>query len=146
MDDNLGAELEGSPIYTIERAQAVLGHVCALLERLRRLLRAYGAGWMQDPQLSRLVSANGHASAERPDMDVAVAAPLNRVPAPIAEVTAIHDELTRLGVLLRDPMRGLIDLHHRRDGRIVYLCYLLGEERLAFWHELDAGFGGRQPL
>lgn len=146
MDDDLGPTLEGSPIYTIERAQAVLGHVRELLDRLRNLIRASGAGWLQDPHLSRLVSANGHASATRRDLDGTAAIPLQQVTPPLAEITAIHDELTRLGVLLRDPLRGLIDLHHRRDGRIVYLCYLLGEDEFRFWHELDAGFGGRQPL
>lgn len=146
MSDNLGPEVQGSPVYTVELAQALLGHIRDMLETLRSLLRAHGASWLQDPLLNRLVSANGHAAAPRPDLDLSATAPLARIPAPLAEISAIHDELTRLGVLLRDPMRGLIDLHHRRDGRIVYLCYQLGEEKFSFWHELDAGFGGRQPL
>jgi hypothetical protein len=33
-----------------------------------------------------------------------------------------------------------------RDGREVYLCWLVGEPGIAWWHDLDAGFGGRRPL
>ncbi len=55
-------------------------------------------------------------------------------------------ELSQLGVELKDFERGLIDFPHELDGRVVYLCWQLGEEDLGFWHELDAGFAGRRPL
>jgi len=50
------------------------------------------------------------------------------------------------GVVLRDPERGLIDFPARREGRDVFLCWRLGEERVMFWHSPDTGFGGRRPL
>ena len=40
---------------------------------------------------------------------------------------------------------GLVDFRAMRDGRAVYLCWRR-EERIDFWHELDAGYAGRQPL
>jgi hypothetical protein len=40
----------------------------------------------------------------------------------------------------------LIDFPHWRDGREVYLCWKLGEERIDYWHDIDAGYDGRQPL
>jgi hypothetical protein len=52
----------------------------------------------------------------------------------------------RRGIVLRDLDQGLIDFPSVRDGREVYLCWIDGEDDIAFWHELDAGFGGRQPL
>jgi hypothetical protein len=52
----------------------------------------------------------------------------------------------RRGIVLRDLDRGLIDFPSVRDGREVYLCWIDGEDDIGFWHELDAGFGGRQPL
>lgn len=55
-------------------------------------------------------------------------------------------ELEELGVELKDPLTGLIDFPHEMDGRIVYLCWRLGESEVLFWHELKAGFRGRQPL
>ncbi len=54
--------------------------------------------------------------------------------------------LDQRDIVLRDLDRGLIDFPAIRDGREVYLCWIDGEEDIAFWHELDAGYGGRQPL
>lgn len=56
------------------------------------------------------------------------------------------DELTGFGCVLKDPERGLIDFLSLRNGREIYLCWYLGEERINFWHDLEAGFAGRQPL
>lgn len=56
------------------------------------------------------------------------------------------DELRSLGVLLKDPIVGLVDFLTLVDGRDAYLCWKLGEDDVAFWHELDAGFQGRQSL
>ena len=50
------------------------------------------------------------------------------------------------GVILRDPETGLIDFPARKEGRDIFLCWRLGEERVMFWHSPDTGFGGRQPL
>jgi hypothetical protein len=56
-------------------------------------------------------------------------------------------QLEALGVQIKDYERGLIDFPHLRDGRVVLLCWQLGEgERLEWWHETDTGFAGRQPL
>jgi hypothetical protein len=54
--------------------------------------------------------------------------------------------LQRRGIVLRDLDRGLIDFPAIRDGREVYLCWVDGEADIEYWHELDAGFGGRQEL
>ena len=57
--------------------------------------------------------------------------------------TEIHD----LGIQLKDHTRGLIDFPTMRGGHMVLLCWELGEpEGIAWWHEVDTGFAGRQPL
>ncbi|HYX42460.1 MAG TPA: DUF2203 domain-containing protein [Pyrinomonadaceae bacterium] len=56
-------------------------------------------------------------------------------------------ELEALGVQLKDFARGLIDFPSLRDGRVVLLCWELGEgDRIEWWHETEAGYAGRQPL
>ena len=55
-------------------------------------------------------------------------------------------ELKKLGVELKDPFTGLVDFPCRMDNREVYLCWRLGEPEVGFWHELEAGFAGRQRL
>jgi hypothetical protein len=64
----------------------------------------------------------------------------------IGQLQAYIEELENLGVELKDISRGLVDFRGRMDGREVYLCWLLGEEEVGHWHELDAGFSGRQSL
>jgi hypothetical protein len=56
------------------------------------------------------------------------------------------DELTQLGVEAKGAVEGLVDFPSQMDGRIVYLCWRLGEPEVLHWHDLDAGFAGRQPL
>jgi len=56
------------------------------------------------------------------------------------------DELRRLGVELKDPRVGLIDFLTQIEGREAYLYWKLGEGDIAYWHEIEAGFAGRQSL
>lgn len=51
-----------------------------------------------------------------------------------------------LGIELKDINTGLVDFLSQRDGRDVYLCWRFDEPKVAFWHDLEAGLAGRQPL
>jgi hypothetical protein len=56
------------------------------------------------------------------------------------------EELERLGVQVKDPLRGLLDFPSERDGEIVELCWLHGEPAVSHWHRIGEGFAGRRPL
>ena len=56
------------------------------------------------------------------------------------------DELEEVGCSLKDSQMGLIDFPGRHQGREVCLCWMLGEEEIAYWHEVRTGFSGRQPI
>jgi len=62
------------------------------------------------------------------------------------QMSEYEAELVKLGVELKDYYSGLVDFRHLKDGREVYLCWKLGEPSIEHWHELDAGFAGRQKL
>jgi hypothetical protein len=62
-----------------------------------------------------------------------------------AKLTTYLDELKRLGVEFKGA-DGLVDFYSIIDGREVFLCWRLGEPEVSFWHDLDAGFAGRQAL
>jgi hypothetical protein len=55
-------------------------------------------------------------------------------------------ELSDLGVISQSETEGLVDFPSVMDGRLVFLCWKLGEPEVMHWHELDAGFAGRQTL
>lgn len=57
-----------------------------------------------------------------------------------------HGRLETLGVVLRDLQAGLVDFHALRGGRMVFLCWRLGEEGITSWHDSDSGFTGRRPI
>jgi hypothetical protein len=61
-------------------------------------------------------------------------------------VRSLLGELQNRGLVVRDIDRGLVDFPAIIDGEEAYLCWQAGEERVAFWHDLDSGFAGRQPL
>ena len=56
------------------------------------------------------------------------------------------ETLNHIGAQIKDAKHGLIDFPARRRGRPVLLCWKVGESSRMFWHELDAGFAGRQPV
>jgi hypothetical protein len=62
------------------------------------------------------------------------------------ELDGYQRELEALGIQLEDRRLGLVDFPSEMGGRQVLLCWRLGEPDVQFWHEVDAGFAGRQPL
>lgn len=63
------------------------------------------------------------------------------------QIGKLTTELHELGIQLKDYSRGLIDFPSLREGRIVLLCWQLGEEeRIEWWHEVEGGFAGRKAL
>ena len=64
----------------------------------------------------------------------------------IDQMAAAVARIDALGITLRDIERGLIDFPALSGGRQVWLCWQLGESDVAFWHELETGFGSRRPL
>lgn len=63
------------------------------------------------------------------------------------EIGRLTTEIANAGVELKDYERGLIDFPSMRKDRVVYLCWQFGDgDEIAWWHETDAGFAGRQAL
>ena len=63
----------------------------------------------------------------------------------IGKLREILRDVAELGVEVK-AADGLVDFRSKLHGRTVLLCWKYGEERVAFFHELDAGFAGRRPL
>ena len=59
---------------------------------------------------------------------------------------ALIHQIQGKGAQIKDVNIGLLDFPALRDGREVYLCWKHGEGNIAFWHEIEAGFAGRQPI
>lgn len=55
-------------------------------------------------------------------------------------------QIQDVDIEIKDPSIGLIDFVCLKDGREIYLCWKYGEEQIRFWHEIEAGFAGRQEI
>jgi len=58
----------------------------------------------------------------------------------------ILHRLQDMGIEIKDLTIGLIDFPALKDGRVIFLCWKYNEEKIQFWHEVEAGFAGRQPI
>jgi hypothetical protein len=90
-----------------------------------------------------LVLQNQLESVEDTKETNAVQGELNRT---LEHLNAFVAELTEIGCEVKDYKSGLIDFVGQHQGRDVYLCWRLGEDKIHFWHELTAGFAGRKPI
>jgi hypothetical protein len=109
------------------------------------------------PQLSAMLIRLREAKDELTDTEaheaLSESAPTNgggdegkQVGVAFLEVRRLLDTIEQSGIVLRDIDRGLVDFPAMIEGREVLLCWELGEDDVAFWHDLDSGFGGREPL
>ena len=119
--------------FTRAEANALLPQLKAMLDQLRE-------------SKDELTDAEAHEA-------LGEAAPSNgggeegrQVGVAFLEVRRLLETIEQSGIVLRDIDRGLVDFPALVEDREVYLCWELGEDEVAYWHDLDAGYGGREPL
>jgi hypothetical protein len=113
----------------------------ALLPTLRSLLGEIGTAWDHVRELNPEVQKARDASA----FDGFSKAGVEYVESVSHLIFLIH-QIKELGVLLKDAEKGLCDFPYIRRGKVVYLCWQLGEDRIEYWHDIESGFAGREPL
>lgn len=123
-------------LFTAAEANALLPELVPVLLDLRRAKAALDEARALLAALTP--EGNGHAAA--------ALALEGRIARLANEIAAGVGTLAAAGVEVRDLDTGLIDFPARRDDRIVFLCWQLGEGPIAWWHEVDEGFAGRRPL
>ena len=119
--------------YTLEEASALLPRVAELLAAMRRAR-------------DRLGDAEARAALEEAGGSNGGGGPGKVVSEGFLELRESMVELREREIVLRDLDRGLVDFPAMRDGREVYLCWEEGESEIGYWHEPQAGYGGRRPL
>ena len=121
-------------LFTVEEANALLPKLRKLLDDLalhRDALRE------KAPHLEPILRAAGANGGGRVGSEYGVEA---------YNLYLAIERIQKLGVLLKDLDMGLLDFPHERDGRVVFLCWHPPEERVQYWHEVEAGYAGRRPL
>ena len=62
------------------------------------------------------------------------------------EMNGYLQELNQVGCVLKGFDQGLVDFYGRMEDRDILWCWKVGEDRIEHWHEVEAGFAGRQPI
>jgi hypothetical protein len=119
--------------FTAAQATEALEHVKPLLQKLRDA-RDLLTDEQAHEALSDAAPSNGGGDAG------------TQVGEAFLEVRRLLITLQEAGIVVRDIERGLIDFPALIDDREIYLCWELGEDEVVWWHELDAGYRGRQSL
>ena len=125
-------------LFTLAEANRLIPEVRPLLQELSEckssLALVQGALVEMTPQMR----GNGHR-LEALGLEKQLESLIDRIAQGIQQI-----EL--MGIELKDIDSGLIDFPSIYRGRIVYLCWRLGEETIEYWHEITTGFSGRRPV
>ena len=123
-------------LFTIQEANALLPSVRPIVAKIQQAHRRL-ARYRDDARKASEAAEQGGGGI---DDGVTYATVLTTM-------ASAMTELDTLGVQLKDFDRGLIDFPSLRDGKVVLLCWQMGEgDELEWWHDVDAGFAGRTPL
>ena len=127
--------------FSIEEANRALPLVKVIVEDIVRQSRLVDGLQQRIARVPR--------ESRRPSDDLyseELAQTQNELEIEVERLQSYVDELKSLGVELKSDEIGLCDFRSLMNGREVYLCWRLGEPTVMYWHELDAGFSGRERL
>ena len=120
--------------FTLEEANACLPQLESLLAEMQGIREQLVA---EAPALEAVLAHSGGNGGSK-----AAGEYLMR----LQRFNALNQMVIDLGCELKDLGLGLIDFPSYQNGKLVYLCWKRGEPSIAFWHDIDSGFAGRQPL
>ena len=120
--------------FTLEEANQCIPELIDEISLLREIRAQLSALHAEITPLLEVVSSNG-GSKHTPDLLKST-----------ERFQEILDRIEARGCHLKGLDPGLVDFPHLRNGKEVYLCWRMGEKRIRYWHEIEDGFEGRQPL
>jgi len=130
----------GKKYFTVAEANAMLPLVRSIVQDITNIAHEIGE---RQERLQRIQPRNNSTGSAYDEELQQVETELDR------HLEQLHEyvkELNKLGVELKDPLLGLIDFRSWMMNREVYLCWKWGEAEVGYWHDLEAGFAGRQKL
>lgn len=126
-------------IFTLDEAERTL----PLLRRILTDLRAEYRVWQESLGDYELLSGGVRAQDEESEE---VTAARRAVTQSADRITEYLEEIEAIGCLFKGFDAGLVDFYTLREDRLVFLCWQVEESHITHWHEVDAGYAGRQPV
>lgn len=120
--------------FTLQEANEVLNAIRPLLDEIQTVRKEILA---RKPEVWPIVErAAGNGGSQQ----------ASKLVREFERLDAFVRQVQDTGALFKDINLGLLDFPALKDGREVYLCWKYGEEDIAFWHEIEAGYAGRKPI
>ena len=120
--------------FTLQEANEALATIRPLMDELQAIRRTILANQPEAwPAIERSAGNGGNRALSNMVQD-------------FEKLDALVHRIQETGAILKDINMGLLDFSALREGHEVYLCWQYGEGDIAFWHEVDAGYAGRQPI
>jgi hypothetical protein len=120
--------------FTLQEASDVLENIRPLMEEIvaisKKIIASQPVIW---PVIQRSAGNGGNPT-------------LSKLARDFDHLDDLLHRVQAAGALVKDLATGLLDFPALRDGQEVYLCWKVGEEQIGYWHEVEAGFAGRQPI
>jgi hypothetical protein len=121
-------------VFQLEEARALLPRVKALMDQVQDARREVADARSELTAVQNAAHTNGGSYGA------------GRAVAELRQIEVALHALQELGVVVKDIENGLVDFVGIRGGEQVYLCWQYGEEDLKYWHGLNDGYAGRQPI
>lgn len=129
-------------LFTIEEANRLLPQLEKLLKELRQQRDIISSLEVEIDLLEMVSEKDDSGAAASPAIDRKMEDYQKRVDHFYAMLEQVHG----FGCFLKDIDMGLVDFYTLYQGRVVYLCWRLGEKEVTSWHEIGRGFSYRQPI
>lgn len=134
-------EMNQLKVFTVEETNQLLTKLTALITELQAKHRDILAKEVEIDALELLYPCG---EGEKPSGEVA--REIEVYNEWVNRFYALIDETHEMGCFLKDIEMGLVDFYTLYQGRVVYLCWKLGEPEVGFWHEVGRGYAYRQPI
>jgi hypothetical protein len=126
--------LEYEKHFTVDEANALLPELRELLLAIRDARDQLALEWKNARPVLRAAPTNGGGAGA------------SKYTSELLRLGRLLQTIVERGVVIKDIDRGLVDFPHLRGDQEVFLCWELDEERVGYWHELEAGYAGRRPI
>ena len=123
-----------SRYFTVQEANETLAAIRPLMEEIQAIRQEILSRQPEVWPVVERAAGNGGSQAA------------SRLVEEFARLETLVHQIQETGAQFKDINLGLLDFLALKDGREVYLCWKYGEEDIAFWHEIEAGYAGRQPI
>jgi len=128
-------------VVTLKEANQILSRLIPKLQELQTKREAILKLEVEIDTLELLSEKAGNEN-----MDPSVSPKVEEYTKMVNRFYALIDEIHETGCVLKDVDTGLVDFYTLYKGRVVYLCWKLGEPEIAYWHEVGGGYRNRQPI